>query len=427
MPHTHVLDKPLKILVVLPMSGGSLPIGRYCASALESMGHTVKLFEAPAFQPAFAALKGVGVTSDRLEQLENGFLQVISQAITAQAETFEPHMVLALAQAPMGRTLLRRLRKMGIATAMWFVEDYQIFTYWRAFAPLYDVFAVIQKEPFLTHLHEAGQKNALYLPLAALPEFHKPLDLGPAERALWGADIAFMGAGYPNRRVAFRPLARRGLKIWGTEWDGDCELAPCVQQGGRRISPEECVKIYNATRININLHSSVQCDDLVPPGDFVNPRTFELGAVGAFQLVDRRALMDELFGGDTLVTFSSHEEFLQQVDYYLAHPAECAELGQKARAVVLERHTYQHRMQALIDHVARCLPGWPRTQQGATLPEELPENLRAPLQALLTELQLPADTPFADVIGRLRAKSGQLSELETTLLFLDEWRKQYAR
>ena len=37
----------LRILVVLPLYGGSLPIGRYCARALSSMGHAVRVSVAP--------------------------------------------------------------------------------------------------------------------------------------------------------------------------------------------------------------------------------------------------------------------------------------------------------------------------------------------------------------------------------------------
>ena len=147
---------PLRILLVLPMYGGSLPVGRYCREALRELGHTVETFEAPEFHPAFTALKGLRVTTDRLEYLENSFLQVVSQAILAKAETFEPDLVLALAQAPLGRQALKRLRRDNVATAMWFVEDFRLFTYWRAFAPHYDFFAVIQKEPFLDQLREMG-------------------------------------------------------------------------------------------------------------------------------------------------------------------------------------------------------------------------------------------------------------------------------
>lgn len=415
----------LRILVLLPFYGGSLPIGHYCSAALRSLGHVVEEFNAPAFHGAFSALPTLQVTANRLEQLEGSFLQVISQAIMAKVETFEPDLVLALAQAPMSRTLLRRLQREGIPTAMWFVEDHKIFTYWRAFAPLYDVFAVIQREPFLHELSTIGQPNVLYLPMAALPDFHQPQQLSAAEQRSYGADIGFLGAGYPNRRLAFRPLAQRDFKIWGTEWEGESQLAANVQRGGARISAAESVKIYNATRITINLHSSVQARELVPQGDFVNPRTFELAAMGAFQLVDARACMPELFAEDELATFSSAAELYEKIDYFLQHPEERAAYAARARQRVLRDHSYQHRMQTLLDFVGQKVSGWPRPRATTSFPE-MPEDMQQELTTLLDSLTLPADAAFEDVVARVRQQTGALGALETSLLFLDEWKKQYS-
>jgi spore maturation protein CgeB len=167
-------EMPLRVLIALPMYGGSLPVGRYCAQALRDLGHTVDVFDAPAFHGAFHAVRGLQITGERLNQLENAFLQVVSQAVEAKVEQFAPDLVLALAQAPLTRQTLKRLERRGVVTAMWFVEDYKLFTYWRTFAPCYDFFAVIQQEPLLSELAAAGQPNAFYLPLAALPDFHAP-------------------------------------------------------------------------------------------------------------------------------------------------------------------------------------------------------------------------------------------------------------
>ncbi len=417
----------LRVLVVLPFYGGSLPIGEYCVTALRNLGHSVEVFEAPLFHTAFMAMKNLRVTTERLNQLEGSFLQNISQAILAQVESFEPDMVLALAQAPMSRQLLRRLEKMNIPTAMWFVEDYKLFTYWRAFAPLYSVFAVIQKDTFLQELCSIGQENALYLPMAALPSFHAPQDLSPADKKRFGADVAFLGAGYPNRRVAFRPLVtQKDFKIWGTEWENDTVLAKCIQEKGARISSADAVKIYNATSININLHSSIKDSTVISEGDFVNPRTFELAAIGAFQLVDTRSLMAELFEEGMLATFTSLEQMYAQVEHYLAHPEERILMAQKAREHVLKNHSYEVRMQQLLDFVQEKCGPW-KTRQYSNFPEELPEELRAQLGTLFESLQLPADAAFDDVILRIRQRSGHLSSLETTLLFLDEWKKQYGK
>lgn len=95
----------LRILVVLPLYGGSLPIGRYVASALREEGHLVEIFESPEFNSAYNSLKNLKVTADRLDYLQNSFLNVVSQSVLAKVETFEPDMVLAMAQAPLNHQL----------------------------------------------------------------------------------------------------------------------------------------------------------------------------------------------------------------------------------------------------------------------------------------------------------------------------------
>lgn len=413
----------LRILVVLPLYGGSLPVGQRCVQALKEMGHIVKVFNGPTFQSAFLAFQGLQVGSDKLEYLENSYLQLVSQAVYSQAQDFDPDLVLAVAQAPLTRQVLKRLQKDGVPTAMWFVEDFQLFTYWRGFAPFYDFFAVIQKGEFEQKLAEIGTPNTLYLPLAAEPNFHKPLTLSDTEKRQFGSDISFMGAGYPNRRLAFRRLSEYDFKIWGTEWDGDEELAPLVQRNGERISPDDAVKIFNATKININLHSSVK-NVLVGGGDFVNPRTFELACCGAFQLVDKRKLLPEMFAENELATFSDMTELKEQINFYLANPAARQEMANRARARVLKEHTYQNRMQTLLDFIQSRLNDWPKNRQKNLWPE-MDEQLRGELLSLLDKLELPPSTDFDTFIWTLRQANGILSPLETALLFLDEWKKQY--
>ncbi|KHK03609.1 CgeB family protein [Desulfovibrio sp. TomC] len=420
-------QKTLRILVVLPMYGGSLPVGRFCASAFAELGHVVEVFEAPQFYGAFEALKTLRVTSDRLEYLENSFLQVISQAICAKVETFGPDLVLALAQAPLSRQALKRLRRDGVKTAMWFVEDFRIFTYWEAFAPYYDVFAVIQKEPFAQKLTAIGQPNVVYLPMAADPAVHRPLEVSAVERRTYGAEVSFMGAGYPNRRLAFARLLDYNLGIFGSDWDGDAVLSGRVRLAGRRIATEEAVKIFSAATVNLNLHSSMSPKELVPAGDFVNPRTFELAMCGAFQLVSDRTLLPELFAGDELVRFANMEELREKLDYFLAHPGEREAYAARARTRALAEHTYRHRMEQLLGFVAECFPDWPAGRETAqSALAGLPQPLRDETATLLQDLSLPADVTFPDLIAAVRARQGRLTPLETSLLFLDEWQQQYA-
>lgn len=418
------MNESRRILLVLPMYGGSLPVGRYCENALRELGHMVETFEAPGFYGAFSALKTLRVGTDRLDYLENSFLQVVSQAVLAKVEAFAPDLVLAMAQAPLSRQALKRLRRDKVATAMWFVEDHEVFPYWQAFAPLYDLFAVIQKGDFPCKLAEAGQPNSIYLPLAADPSVHRPLELSPVERRRYGSELSFVGAGYPNRRLAFRQLAGFDLRIWGNDWDGETVLAPFLQRQGERIETDEVVKIFNATAINLNLHSSVRPGVLVGDGDFVNPRTFELAACGAFQLVDRRGLLPELFDEGELALFSDMEELLQAIEHFRAHPGERAAVAQRGRARVLAEHTYAHRMRTLLQHAEALMPE--RAARPSQWREEIPEGLRDQLDALLSRLGLSPTVAFDDLVWAVRSRQGELDRLETAILFLDEWKKQYS-
>jgi spore maturation protein CgeB len=417
------MNETRRILVVLPLYGGSLPIGRYCGNALRELGHVVEYFEAPDFFGAFSALKTLRVGTDRLDYLENSFLQVVSQAILAKVETFAPDLVLSMAQAPLSRQALKRLRRDKVATAMWFVEDREVFPYWKAFAPLYDLFAVIQKGDFPEQLAALGQSNSMYLPLAADPQVHRPLTLSSVERRKYGSELSFVGAGYPNRRLAFRQLSNYDLRIWGNDWDGETTLAPFMQRGGERIETEEVVRIFNATTINVNLHSSVRPGVLVGDGDFVNPRTFELAACGAFQVVDRRVLLSELFAEGELALFSDMSELVQAIEFYRASPEARAEVAGRGRARVLAEHTYAHRMQALLQRAAGLMPD--RRVAAGGWQAEIPPHLRSELEALLARLGLAPTVSFEDLVWTVRNQQGRLDRLETAILFLDEWKKQY--
>jgi hypothetical protein len=83
------------------------------------------------------------------------------------------------------------------------------------------------------------------------------------------------------------------------------------------------VKIFTASTINLNLHSSPYHEGVNPHGDYVNPRTFELAGCGAFQLMDHRALLPDLFRvGEELVCFSTLTEARRLIAYYGTHADE---------------------------------------------------------------------------------------------------------
>ena len=294
----------------------------------------------------------------------------------------------------------------------------------------YDLFLAIQQGAFLAEAERLAPGRVCYLPCAADPAVHRPLTLSPAEQEEFGARLAFVGAGYRNRRLAFRPLLELGLRIWGSEWQAAGLLDEAVQRAAARVPTEDAVRIFNATAVNLNLHSSTYVDGVDPRGDFVNPRTFEIAAAGAFQLVDLRSLLPPLFEpGVELSTFTDARELPDLVRYYLARPGDRAAIATAGRARALREHTYRHRMESLLE--ALC------AQHG--------EHLLARPRGDVTAAEMgraEGDTPFGDLLRRLppptaftldglaRAllgREGALSEPEAILLFLHQFDELYVR
>src|SRR5207245_1070505 len=139
---------------------------------------------------------------------------------------------------------------------LWFVEDHRLFDYWQHVVGAYDYFFTIQEGDFLAEAVRRTAGHVAYLPCAADPAVHRPLALSAEEQANWGAPVGFVGAGYRNRRIVFRSLLDLGLRIWGTEWGGAGQVEAAVQRGGARIATEDTVRNFNATDVNLNLHSS---------------------------------------------------------------------------------------------------------------------------------------------------------------------------
>jgi spore maturation protein CgeB len=345
----------LSILVVNPVYGGSLPAARHCAAALRSMGHKVTVFQSEAFAQGMEFGETFRFRESRV-RYNNGLSAMLSRGVELMAREVRPDLVLALAQAPLMAETCRFLDERGIPTAFWFVEDRRVLTYWRETAPWYSYFFGIQQGEFADELARIGVSRYGYLPTCADTEVHAPLSLCPAEMEEFGAPLSFVGAGYHNRQTFFRGLTDYRFRIWGNGWPGNSPLAPHIQRNGARIDTETCVRIFNASAVNLNLHSSTCHEGVTPDGDFVNPRTFEIAACGAFQLVDRRTLMDGLFEPGELETFGDLAELRGKIELFLRDEDARRAAAARGRARVLAEHSYRARMTELLASMIAAFP-----------------------------------------------------------------------
>lgn len=410
----------MKILVVNPIYGGSLPAARHCVTALRQMGHEVENFDSEAFGEGMRFCERFALQENR-EEFRKGLASLLTQGVELKARECAPDMVLALAQAPLMPETLANLRAMGVPSAFWFVEDFRVLNYWRDLAPHYSWFFGIQDGEFPAELKKIGVERCSCLPTAASPEIHRPMELSEDERREYGGDLSFVGAGYYNRQRFFRGVLDYDFRIWGSDWPADPLLLPFIQKGGARIDTETCVRIFNASRVNLNLHSSTYHEGVAQDGDFVNPRTFEIASCGAFQLVDRRAPMKELFEEGELETFGGMEELREKANSYLSNESARRSMAEKGMKRVLAEHTYRHRMEELLCTMVMAFPELGERQRGRL---ERRESLMADLerQEGLEELlgRVPQGKGFRmdDIFKAVGNGKGKLSRAEKIFLMM---------
>ena len=347
-----LLQKSLRVLVVKPIYGGSLPTANYCLEGLKNLGHEVEAVDCDKFADAFFSLKDTTKIKANAEILSEKFIGLMGEVVAAKAVEYKPDLILALAQAPLSAEAIHRLKELNIPIAFWFVEDFRTLTYWKEISTSYDHFFTIQKDEFHSELTNLGVKDFYYLPQAAHPNVHRPLDIPLDQKKHYQADIAFLGAAYHNRVQSFPRLLEYDFKIWGTGWNLESPLGKKIQNNNKRVTTEEIVKIYNTGKINLNLHSSTFHYGINPEGDFVNPRTFEIAACKGFQILDHRSDLINLFNLDEeLIVFHSLDEMKDQINYYLENPNLRQAIANRSYKRVLNEHTIEHRMHEMLLHI----------------------------------------------------------------------------
>jgi len=190
----------------------------------------------------------------------------------------------------------------------------------------YDLVFVAQRE-FVPAMRAMGARHVTWLPLAADPEVHCPVE------AEADHDLVFVGTA---NAVAHRERAAL-LERLAAEFTCHRE---CGAYG------EDYRRAFARGRLAFNRSAM---EDL-------NMRVFEALAMGRCLLTDRQAarngLLDCFEDGKHLITYDGEADLLTKARRYLSDEAARAAIGAAGRAEVLAHHTYDHRVRAIFDTVA---------------------------------------------------------------------------
>ncbi|MFD0694201.1 glycosyltransferase [Paenibacillus sp. GCM10027628] len=274
------------------------------------------------------------------------------------AAIHSPDLMIVLDGMNLSLKIVDRIRKKGIRTAIWLTDDPYYTDFTVSMVPHYDFIFTLEMN-CLSLYKELGCPQVHYLPLAFQPEIFRPKAVPIRQKR----DISFVGSAYWNRVAMFDQLApylaNKHILISGIWWErlkNYGMLAPQIQLN-TWLGPEETANVYNGAKLVINMHRSY--DDAAHnrnsrkiQGASPNPRTFEISGCGVLQITDFREDLVRFYTPDyDIVTYSSAEELLDKLDYYLQNEEERTQIALRGLYRTMRDHTYENRLSQMLDIV----------------------------------------------------------------------------
>lgn len=257
------------------------------------------------------------------------------------------HDYLSPADAEMVKTITKAPLVLWYPDPVWSFQRHMFIN-----AP-YDL--LLFKDPYLVQL----LRRKLSRRVRYMPECYSDRALAPEMAETPGAprfaaDICTAGNLYAYRVALFQKLAHHNLKVWGLPaplWLKLGALEGAVQNEWVALANK--VRAFRGAKIVLNT---------LNPSEIwgTNVRTFEICGAGAFQIVDDRPGLAQLFEpGREVVTFDDAADLAAKVDHYLADAQARAEIAAAGHARAKRDHTYKVRLPLLVETAMGRSEGYP--------------------------------------------------------------------
>lgn len=216
--------------------------------------------------------------------------------------------------------------------------------------PAYDAVATTKEQDLSTY-EQLGARRIIFSLQGFDPKIHRPVSLTSDERREFGCDVSFVGQYMNDRAGSLNYLSQSlklNLRIYGTGWDSrsvPARLRPLFH--GPAIG-DDYARVVCASKITLGfLNRKV--------GDTFTTRTFEIPACGGFLLAERTSMHQKLFVEDSeAVFFSSNEELVDKVNFYLANENEREKIAKAGHMKVMASgYTWEKLMKKIISEIVK--------------------------------------------------------------------------
>ena len=222
-------------------------------------------------------------------------------------------------------------------TICWFVDGIsdhpEIIDYLKVFHQIY-----VFEHGDVDYLNQLSLKGT-YLPVGYNDAFRH---VQQQEKQI---DILFIGSPFHNRLQILEQVSMAAcqnewkLKIIGPFYDEKYPWKKMLFQKkypyiyryleNKRVSSEEAATLYAKTKICLNIHDTKHKSP--------NPRTFEILAVGSFELIDQRDYWGVLTPGKDIIAYSNIENLITNIEFYLDNESERNNIAHRGSECIKDR------------------------------------------------------------------------------------------
>ncbi len=269
-----------------------------------------------------------------------------TESVLKAVELFKPDCVIfEIGFKPSYEGLLRLRRKVDKIAGWWTMTSRWINIEARE-AELYDAFFFFSEE-FVHTARDMGF-DAHYLPHAVNDYVFKRVDLTKTDMDLLSCDLVFVGAWQRPRQRVINAIASENIdmRIYGQKWMKRCLFNPSILRAikGRWLFGEKLIKQYRAARIVLNINSW-----FFERWHGVNQRVFDVPACEAFLLTDYVREIESFFKpGIEIETYSTVEELIDKIYFYLKHDGARARIARKSYERAQKLPTWRDRAREMV-------------------------------------------------------------------------------
>ena len=298
---------------------------------LKQMGHDVKLFD---YMSELRESGKVGMNKKLLEQVQEW--RPAATIFSLYTDQLQPEIVNSL------RTYTK--------TFCFFHDDTWRVEYSRFWARQFDFFSSPDIYGELKY-REMGLTNAIYFPFGANEQIFHKMDISPKH------NVSFIGAWHPYREWLISRIRKVGItvEVVGHGWPNG------------EISQEGMVRLFNESRINLNLSNSASWDVrylTASPRAFLNRlrskknieqmkgRMFEINACGAFQLSYYVEGLGNCYVLDKeIAVYTDPDDLIEKIKFYLLHDELRNSISLAAYKRTVDHHTFSQRFEAVFQRM----------------------------------------------------------------------------